>query len=165
MKGFIGTPYARKSTAGPFARKSTTRQSARKSTARSNAAESNDNKLRLRLPTARKSTSRISKTSGNRTNKGYYRPGVVALKEIRRYQKTTDLIIRKLPFQRLLREILLNLKTDYRFQVAAVEALQVCCVSLQQSEPFQNIFYRKRQKLTLRVYSRTPICVLYMHVA
>ena len=35
-----------------------------------------------------------------------YRPGTVALREIRRYQKTTDLLIRKAPFQRLVRELL-----------------------------------------------------------
>ena len=35
-----------------------------------------------------------------------YRPGTVALREIRRYQKSTELLIRKLPFQRLaLREV------------------------------------------------------------
>ncbi|OWK59362.1 histone H3, embryonic [Lonchura striata] len=32
-----------------------------------------------------------------------YRPGTVALREIRRYQKSTELLIRKLPFQRLLK--------------------------------------------------------------
>ena len=30
-----------------------------------------------------------------------YKPGTVALREIRRYQKSTELLIRKLPFQRL----------------------------------------------------------------
>ena len=35
-----------------------------------------------------------------------YRPGTVALREIRRYQKSTDLLIRKAPFCRLTREIL-----------------------------------------------------------
>ena len=34
-----------------------------------------------------------------------YRPGTVALREIRRYQKTTELLIRKAPFLRLIREI------------------------------------------------------------
>mmetsp|Transcript_41182 Transcript_41182/g.131799 ORF Transcript_41182/g.131799 Transcript_41182/m.131799 type:complete len:146 (-) Transcript_41182:36-473(-) len=34
-----------------------------------------------------------------------YRPGTVALREIRKYQKSTDLLIRKLPFSRLVREI------------------------------------------------------------
>jgi len=32
-----------------------------------------------------------------------FRPGTVALREIRKYQKSTDLLIRKLPFQRLVR--------------------------------------------------------------
>ena len=35
-----------------------------------------------------------------------YRPGTVALREIRRYQKSTELLIRKLPFERLVRELL-----------------------------------------------------------
>jgi histone H3 len=53
-----------------------------------------------------------------------YRPGTVALREIRRYQKSTELLIRKLPFQRLVREIAQDFKTDLRFQSSAVMALQ-----------------------------------------
>ncbi|XP_067883938.1 histone H3-like [Heterodontus francisci] len=53
-----------------------------------------------------------------------YRPGSVALREIRRYQKSTELLIRKLPFQRLVREIAQDFKTDLRFQSSAVMALQ-----------------------------------------
>ena len=54
-----------------------------------------------------------------------YRPGTVALREIRRYQKSTELLIRKLPFQRLLREIVYSLyKQNYRFQSKAILALQ-----------------------------------------
>jgi histone H3 len=53
-----------------------------------------------------------------------YRPGTVALREIRRYQKSTELLIRKLPFQRLVREIAQEFKTDLRFQGSAVLALQ-----------------------------------------
>jgi len=53
-----------------------------------------------------------------------YRPGTVALREIRRYQKSTELLIRKLPFQRLVREIAQDFKTDLRFQSSAVAALQ-----------------------------------------
>merc|ERR1712045_259464 len=49
-----------------------------------------------------------------------YRPGTVALREIRRYQKSTELLIRKLPFQRLVREIAQDFKTDLRFQSSAV---------------------------------------------
>ncbi|GAB5368222.1 hypothetical protein AAMO2058_001300500 [Amorphochlora amoebiformis] len=53
-----------------------------------------------------------------------YRPGTVALREIRRYQKSTDLLIRKLPFQRLVREIAQDFKNDLRFQGTAILALQ-----------------------------------------
>lgn len=53
-----------------------------------------------------------------------FRPGTVALREIRRYQKSTELLIRKLPFQRLVREIAQDFKTDLRFQASAVAALQ-----------------------------------------
>ena len=48
----------------------------------------------------------------------------MALREIRRYQKSTELLIRKLPFQRLVREIAQDFKTDLRFQSAAIGALQ-----------------------------------------
>ena len=47
----------------------------------------------------------------------------VALREIRKYQKTTELLIRKLPFSRLVREIAQDIKTDLRFQAQAVGAL------------------------------------------
>nr|XP_050038199.1 histone H3-like [Dermacentor andersoni] len=53
-----------------------------------------------------------------------YRPGTVALREIRRYQKSTELLIRKLPLQRLVRKIAQDFKTDLRFQSSAVMALQ-----------------------------------------
>ena len=54
-----------------------------------------------------------------------YRPGTVALREIRKYQKNTDLLIRKLPFQRLVREICqVDLKKDPKFQSTAMLALQ-----------------------------------------
>ena len=61
-----------------------------------------------------------------------YRPGVVALREIRRYQKSTDLLIKKLPFQRLVREIAQDPEkassywesSSARFQSSAVLALQ-----------------------------------------
>ena len=53
-----------------------------------------------------------------------FRPGTVALRDIRRYQKSTELLIRKLPFQRLVREIANDYKTDLRFQSSAILALQ-----------------------------------------
>ncbi|XP_039065063.1 histone H3.2-like [Hibiscus syriacus] len=53
-----------------------------------------------------------------------FRPGTVALREIRKYQKSTELLIRKLPFQRLVGEIAQDFRTDLRFQSSAVAALQ-----------------------------------------
>ena len=58
-----------------------------------------------------------------------YRPGTVALREIRKYQKSTELLIRKLPFQRLVREVAQEFKSDLRFQTSAVLALQEACES------------------------------------
>jgi histone H3 len=51
-----------------------------------------------------------------------YRPGTVALREIRRYQKSTELLIRKLPFQRLVRELTQDVSRDLRFQPASLLA-------------------------------------------
>ena len=53
-----------------------------------------------------------------------FKPGTVALREIRKYQKNGELLIRKLPFNRLVREISQDYKSDLRFQAAAVAALQ-----------------------------------------
>jgi histone H3 len=53
-----------------------------------------------------------------------YRPGTVALREIRRYQRSTELLIARLPFERLVREIAQDYKTDLRFTADAFSALQ-----------------------------------------
>ena len=53
-----------------------------------------------------------------------YRAGTVALKDICHYQGSTALLIRKLPFQRVVREIAQDFKTDLRFQSAAILCLQ-----------------------------------------
>jgi histone H3 len=59
-----------------------------------------------------------------------YRPGTVALREIRRYQKSTDLLIRKAPFQRLVRQIyghiesVSHVKGEKRWQGSSILALQ-----------------------------------------
>ncbi|XP_062950826.1 histone H3.1-like [Cynocephalus volans] len=58
-----------------------------------------------------------------------FRPGSVALREIRRYQKSSALLVRKLPFQRLVREVAQDFKTDLRFQMSAMMALQEACES------------------------------------
>ncbi len=53
-----------------------------------------------------------------------FRPGTVALREIRKFQKATDLLIRKLPFQKVVRDIAIKYKSDLRFQTQAILALQ-----------------------------------------
>jgi len=52
-----------------------------------------------------------------------FHPGTVALREIRRYQKSCDLLLRRAPFMRLVREIAQQYD-DFRFKRAALEALQ-----------------------------------------
>ena len=73
-----------------------------------------------------KSWQRAHKTrrEGCLVRRGQFRPGVMALREIRHYQKSSALIIRKLPFQRLVREIAQDFKIDLCFQATAILCLQ-----------------------------------------
>ncbi len=72
-----------------------------------------------------KKTARVGGGVGGGIKKPHrYRPGTVALREIRKYQRSTELLIRKLPFQRLVREIAQDIRTDLRSQSSAVLALQ-----------------------------------------
>ncbi|GFO16332.1 histone h3 [Plakobranchus ocellatus] len=74
---------------------------------------------------ASKATRRKSAPRGLRGNcTDRYRSGKVALREIRRYQKRTELLIRKLPFQHLVREIAQVFKTDLFLRSSAMIALQ-----------------------------------------
>ena len=65
-----------------------------------------------------------ARMQGRRIKPHRYRAGTVALKDIRHYQGSTVLLIRKLPFQRVVREIAQDIKTDLRFQSAAILCLQ-----------------------------------------
>ncbi|KAN0063749.1 centromeric DNA-binding histone H3-like protein cse4 [Thecaphora frezii] len=71
----------------------------------------------------------------SRRKRQRFRPGTVALREIRKYQRNTDLLIRKLPFARVVREIANTFITNYqggadgdfvglRWQSSAILALQ-----------------------------------------
>ncbi|KAF2107584.1 histone-fold-containing protein [Lophiotrema nucula] len=76
---------------------------------------------------ARKSTGRVG--PGPAPHKSHrYKPGTVALREIRKYQKSTELLLLKLPFQRVVREIAQNMAADpgeaLRWQSQAIFALQ-----------------------------------------
>ena len=53
-----------------------------------------------------------------------YRPGTVALREIRRYQKSTELLMKRAPFQRLVREVAQEFKSELRFTSSAIRAIQ-----------------------------------------
>ena len=65
-----------------------------------------------------------ARRTGRLVRIGWFRPGIMALQEIRHYQKSSALLIRKLLFQRLVREIAQDFKTDLRFQAAAILCLQ-----------------------------------------
>ena len=91
-----------------------TKQTARKSTG------GKAPRKQLATKAARKS----APTGGGLKKPRRYRPGTVALRDIRKYQKGTDLLIRKLPFARLVREIAQDYHTDLRFQSLAILALQ-----------------------------------------
>ena len=65
-----------------------------------------------------------ARMQGRQVKPQRYRAGTVALQDICHFQKTSALLIRKLPFQRLVREIAQDFKTDLRFQSAAILCLQ-----------------------------------------
>jgi histone H3 len=77
-----------------------------------------------RKQVAHKAAAKKTTSAGGVKKAHRFRPGTVALREIRRFQKSTELLIRKLPFQRLVREIAAEFKNDLRFQSSAVLALQ-----------------------------------------
>ena len=74
------------------------------------------------LAAAKKATGERRKAEGKKPHR--YRPGTVALREIRRYQKSTELLIRQAPFRRLVRELIQDLKQDFRIAAQAFKALQ-----------------------------------------
>ena len=103
-----------------------TKQTARKSTGgkapRSMGKERLASKGVARRRAQRKSTGGVKKPHR-------YRPGTVALREIRRYQKSCDLLIAKLPFHRLCKEIVQDVgkvfkKSDWRMTLSSVMANQ-----------------------------------------
>ena len=78
-----------------------------------------------RMQLATKAARLSNPSSGGVKKKPHrYRPGTVALREIRKFQKSYDLLIRRLPFQRAVREIAQDFKTDLRFQDSALLSLQ-----------------------------------------
>ena len=93
-----------------------------KQTARKNTTGTAGKAPRKQL--GNKAARKSAPASGGVKKPHRFKPGTVALREIRKYQKSTELLIRKLPFQRLIREIAQEFKTDLRFQSSAILALQ-----------------------------------------
>ncbi|KAI5192841.1 histone H3 [Nematocida sp. AWRm77] len=93
-----------------------TKQTARKSTG------GKAPRKQLATKAARKSTGPSTGISTKRPHR--YRAGTVALKEIRKYQKSTELLIRKQPFQRMVRGLCQDKKPDIRLQGSALASLQ-----------------------------------------
>lgn len=81
----------------------------------------------LSLPSEKSSTSSSNKklkTCVSNRKPRRHRPGTVANREIRKYEKTTELLAAKSPFKRFVRELLTETKSDLRHQANAWEAYQ-----------------------------------------
>ncbi|KAJ4991664.1 histone H3-like centromeric protein cse-4 [Stagonosporopsis vannaccii] len=98
-----------------------------KSPARRNKARPSRGGARVSTGSRRESGKRLGAPGPAPQRTKRYKPGTVALREIRKYQKTTDLLLLKLPFQRLVREIAQSVSGDdgpNRWQSQAIFALQ-----------------------------------------
>ena len=82
-----------------------------------------DDATAAKKKTPRASKKRTNASTGDIKKPMRYKPGTVALREIRRYQKSTELLCRKLLVSRIIREIAQDFRTDLRFQTAAIAAL------------------------------------------
>ena len=75
-------------------------------------------------PLAVKAPRKLAPSEGGMKKKHRFRPGTVALMEIRRFQKSTDLLIRKIPFHRIVKNVLADYSTTTKISKLAVTALQ-----------------------------------------
>lgn len=119
--------FARKSTAKP-SRTSVKKQFARKSCSTCTTVGTNVSDRKVPHKVSNKDD---VKPPGHR-----HKPGAKILREIRHYQNTTQLLLQRLPFQRLVRDICHGMKVDVRFQVDSLEAFQVFFFS-----KFYRVFY------------------------
>lgn len=99
------------------------------------------------------STSNSGSSRGSNNNRQQrdcphrYRPGEIARRDIRRYQASTELLIKRLPFQRLCREIMMKFKYGYNMQAAAISALQVIHSIYNFFKKLKSIFFIKKSFL------------------
>ena len=109
-------------------------------------------KLPYRSPSSARNAEKLSNSEVKVKKPHRYRPGTVALREIRRYQKTTELLIRKLPFRRLIRDISQLIKTDVRFHSSAIMALQESC------ESYLTEYFEEANLIAIHSNRRTITC-------
>jgi histone H3 len=99
-----------------------------------------------RAPTGKRTLRKGSKRLIAKKKRFRYRPGTVALREIRRLQKSTELLIRKVPFQRVVKEIADDFKPNhgdpFRWQATAMLATQT------QAEYYQTYLFEDTQLAT-----------------
>ena len=107
---------------------------------------------------ARKALRKSAPALGGVKKPHRYRPGTVALREIRRYQKSSDLLIQKLSFQRVVREIAQEFKPDLRFEGAAILALQESLESYLVVRAGDSGGRRRRPRRASLPSSRRPPC-------
>ena len=94
-----------------------------KTTARKSSAGIKIPRKQLYIKKARRSST--SKGKNLYVRKPHrFRPGTVAAREIRKYQKSTEFLIRKIPFQRIVKNIAYKSRPDCKFQSSAIFALQ-----------------------------------------
>lgn len=107
------------------------RRSNKSSPSRSPRRRSSRSPQRKKVKSSSKSKASRDRQSGRAVpdihspQKRRCRPGTKALREIRKYQQSTDLLIPKLPFSRVVKEIANRFQPDLRFQASALQALQV----------------------------------------
>lgn len=88
-------------------------------------ARSNETARKAPKKTTKVGKNKVAKsTSGVKKAKRHWKSGTVALRQVRKFQKGTNLLLRKAPFQRLVRELAANYKEGLRFGSSAVTALQ-----------------------------------------
>lgn len=90
----------------------------------------------------------------------FFSPGTVALREIRKFQKSTDLLIRKTPFQRLVKEISQDvcLRSIYLLDLLTLLLAKISTNTILDSRTVLLWHFMKQQRPTWLVCSRTPTC-------
>ena len=111
---------ARKSTGGVAQEGGQNLQTARKSTGGQTREELEQKRKPIKKPILQ---TILPKPPTKKKGEKIIRGTTIPLREIRHYQKSTELLVPKLPFQRLVREIAQEFKTDLKFQAAAIGAL------------------------------------------